>query len=142
MSARLLRIGELATASGLTRDALRYYERQGLLPRSRRTSGGFREYDGRAVDRIRFIKQAQAHGLTLREIRDLVSHESDAGRTRCRHVRDLLAHKLEELEARRRELDAFCETLQRYLEMCNHALDARTAVNCPVVENLGQKRRT
>ena len=71
MTGRVLRIGELAVASGLTRDALRYYERKGLLPRSRRTSGGFREYDSGAVDRVRFIKQAQAHGLTLRGIRDL-----------------------------------------------------------------------
>lgn len=46
MNGRPMRIGELAAASGLTRDALRYYERQGLLPRSRRTTGGFREYDG------------------------------------------------------------------------------------------------
>jgi DNA-binding transcriptional MerR regulator len=70
MTSRPLRIGELAE-SGLTRDALRYYERQGLLPRARRTVGGFREYDGSAVDRVRFIKQAQAHGLTLREHLDL-----------------------------------------------------------------------
>ena len=141
MTGRPLRIGEVAAASGLTRDALRYYERQGLLPRSRRTSGGFREYDGAAVDRIRFIKQAQAHGLTLREIRGLVSHQADAGRTRCRHVRDLLARKLEQLEARRRELNAFCETLQEYLAMCDRALEDRTPVDCPVVENLGQRRR-
>ncbi len=52
-------------------------------------AGGFREYDDAAVDRVRSVKQAQAHGLTLREIRDLVSHQSDAWRTRCRHVRDL-----------------------------------------------------
>jgi DNA-binding transcriptional MerR regulator len=142
MTTRALRIGALAAASGLTRDALRYYERQGLLPRTRRTSGGFREYDGAAVDRVRFIKQAQAHGLTLREIRDLVSHQSDAGRTRCRHVRELLARKLAQLEARRSELDAFCKTLHEYLEMCDRALEARTAVECPVVENLGQRRRT
>lgn len=139
MSGRL-RIGELAAASGLTRDALRYYERQGLLPPSRRTSGGFREYDGTAVDRVRFIKQAQAHGLTLREIRDLVSHHADAGRTRCRHVRDLLARKVEELDARRKELDAFSKTLRQYLEMCDRALAGRTTVDCPVVENLGQER--
>jgi len=136
MTARALRIGELAAASGLTRDALRYYERQGLLPRSRRTSGGFREYDGTAVDRVRFIKQAQAHGLTLREIRDLVSHQSDAGRTRCRHVRDLLARKLTQLEARRQELDAFCDTLREYLLMCDQALHSRWSTECPVVENL------
>lgn len=136
-----MRIGELASVSGLTRDALRYYERQGLLPRSRRTVGGFREYDEGTVERVRFIKQAQAHGLTLREIRDLVSHQSDAGRTRCTHVRDLLARKLEQLEARRHELASFSNTLHQYLEMCNRALAARTPVDCPVVENLGQKRR-
>jgi DNA-binding transcriptional MerR regulator len=131
----------LAAASGLTRDALRYYERQGLLPRAHRTAGGFREYDGAAIDRIRFIKQAQAHGLTLREIRDLVSHQSDAGRTRCRHVRDLLARKLTQLETRRQELDAFCRTLGEYLQMCDQALEGRSQVECPVVENLGQPRR-
>jgi len=135
-----LRIGELAAASGVTRDALRYYERQGLLPRSPRTTGGFREYDGAAVDRVRFIKQAQAQGLTLREVRDLVSHQSDAGRTRCRHVRALLARKLTQLETRRRELDVFCETLHEYLEMCDRALDSRSAIECPVVENLGRAK--
>lgn len=142
MTSRTLRIGELAATSGVTRDALRYYERQGLLPPSHRTAGGFREYDGGAVDRIRFIKQAQAHGLTLRDIRDLVSHQSDAGRTRCPHVRDLLARKLTQLETRRRELDAFCRTLGEYLHMCEQALKGRAQVECPVVENLGQVRRT
>ncbi len=140
MSSRTLRIGELAAATGLTRDALRYYERQGLLPRPLRTAGGFREYDGTAVDRIRFIKQAQAQGLTLREIRDLASHQSDAGRTRCRHVRDLLARKLTQLETRRCELDAFCRTLRDYLQMCDQALEGHSPVECPVVENLGQAR--
>ena len=141
MAERSLRIGELAAASGLTRDALRYYERQGLLPRPRRSGGGFREYEAAAVDRLRFIKRAQAHGLTLREIRDLVSHESDAGRARCRHVRELLARKLTELESQRKELDAFCRTLHEYLDMCDHALAARSQVECPVVEDLGRTRR-
>ena len=140
MTPRGLRIGELAAASGITRDALRYYERQGLLPRSRRTTGGFREYDGASVDRVRFIKQAQSHGLTLREIRDLVRHQSDAGRTRCRHVRELLARKLTQLDTRRRELDAFHETLHAYLQMCDRALEGRAGVECPVVENLGQPK--
>jgi DNA-binding transcriptional MerR regulator len=85
-----LRIGELSAASGVSRDALRYYEKLGLLPRSHRSSGGFRQYERASVDRIRFVKQAQEHGLTLREIRDLIGHQSDASRARCRHVRDLL----------------------------------------------------
>lgn len=135
-----LRIGELASASGLSRDALRYYERQGLLPQSGRTSGGFRQYEASAVDRIRFIKQAQSHGLTLKEIRDLVSYQNEGGRGRCRRVRNLLAKKLSELERRRRELDAFSRTLAEYLEMCDRALNRSADVECPVVENLGQAR--
>jgi MerR family Zn(II)-responsive transcriptional regulator of zntA len=135
---RPLRIGDLARASGLTRDALRYYERKGLLPRSARTSGGFRQYEATALNRIRFIKQAQAHGLTLREIRELVRQEAGAGRIRCRRVRDLLARKLTELDARRRELDAFAATVREYLAMCNRALDGSSPVQCPVVESLTQ----
>lgn len=131
----MLRIGELSAASGVSRDALRYYEKQGLLPRSRRTSGGFRQYDAVTVDRIRFIKQAQSHGLTLREIRDLVNHKS-AGRARCRRVRDLLAKKIAELEEHRRELDAFCRTLRGHQALCDRALEERTEIECPVVENL------
>jgi len=135
-----LRIGDLSIATGVSRDALRYYEKLGLLPRSHRSSGGFREYDTTSVDRIRFIKQAQAHGLTLREVRDLVSHQSDAGQARCRHVRDLLARKLAQMEARRRELNAFCRTLREYQAMCDRALGRSATVECPVVENLGRSR--
>jgi DNA-binding transcriptional MerR regulator len=135
-----LRIGELSAASGVTRDALRYYEKLGLLPRSHRSSGGFRQYDRISIDRVRFVKQAQEHGLTLREIRDLIGHQSDANRVRCRHVRDLLARKVAQMEARRRELNAFCRTLRDYQRLCDQALARSTDVECPVVENLGRKR--
>lgn len=131
-----MHIGELAARSGLTRDALRYYERRGLLPHAPRTSGGFREYDASAVDRVRFVKAAQAHGLTLAEIHDLVNHRSDAGRARCRHVRDLLTRKITQLDERRRELEAFCRTLREFQKMCDRALRSRSEVECPVVDNL------
>ena len=137
-----MRIGMLAAMTGLTRDALRYYERRGLLSNAPRTSGGFREYDASAVDRLRFVKAAQAHGLTLAEIHDLVNHRSDAGRTRCRHVRDLLARKITQLDERRRDLEAFCLTLREFQAMCDRALRSRSAVECPVVDNLvGGRRR-
>lgn len=136
-----MRIGELAAMSGVTRDALRYYERRGLLPHARRTSGGFREYDASAVDRLRFVKAAQAHGLTLAEIHDLVNHRADAGRARCRHVRDLLSRKIAQLDERRRELDAFCRTLRELQEECDRALRSRSDAVCPVVENLIAGRR-
>src|SRR5712692_3957693 len=94
-----LRIGELATQGGLTPDALRYYERLGLMPRARRTAGGFRVYAPGALERIRFIKQAQAHGLTLAEIRELLAFQDRGGRDRCRQVQRLLEMKIAELDA-------------------------------------------
>src|SRR5881628_561927 len=69
---RTLRIGELAHASGLKPDTLRYYERLGLLAAAQRTAGNFRAYDAATLDRLRFIKTAQSHGLSLREIGELL----------------------------------------------------------------------
>ena len=64
-----LRIGELAAATQVMRDTLRYYERLGLLTTPTRTSGGFRLYGHEAPEQVRFVKQAQALGLELSEIR-------------------------------------------------------------------------
>ena len=79
-------IGELAARSGLTADALRYYERLGLLQAPRRTRGGFRVYPVETLDRLRFIKQAQTIGLTLHEIGELVGYQDQGGLKRCRQV--------------------------------------------------------
>ena len=67
-----LRIGELATRAGVSVDAVRYYERLRLLPRARRTSGGFRLFEADCVERIQFIKQAQELGYSLNEIKELL----------------------------------------------------------------------
>lgn len=139
-SSRTLRIGALAKASRLTPDAIRFYERQGLLPRAPRSSGGFRQYDVSTVARLRFIKQAQAHGLTLREVRDLLGSQSRSGRERCRRTREIVARRLRAFEDQRRELEAFCATLRRYLSMCDRAL-ASDSCDCPVVEDLGRETR-
>ncbi len=134
--ATMLRIGELATRSGLTPDALRYYERVGLMPRARRTGGGFRVYAADLVDRLHFIKQAQANGLTLAEIRELLGFRDRGGRDRCRQVQRLLTRKLEELEGRLAQLEAFRRTLQGYLRDCEQA-QRQSTEECPVVEHLG-----
>src|SRR2546428_7598221 len=84
------RIGELATRAGVSIDAVRYYERLKLLPRARRTSGGFRLFGPESVERVQFIKQAQELGLTLDEIKDLLA---TGGAVECRKVRDVLSQK-------------------------------------------------
>ena len=130
------RIGELAAQSGVSRDALRYYERLGLMPRARRTTGGFRLYPPVALERIRFIKQAQLHGLTLREIRELLGFLDRRGRERCRHVQKLLTRKLADVDGRLQLLQEFRQTLGAYLGQCERALGRSADEECPVVREL------
>jgi DNA-binding transcriptional MerR regulator len=133
---RHVRIGELAAKSGLTPDALRYYERLGLMPRARRTAGGYRMFDPGAAERIRFIKQAQANGLSLAEIRQLLAFQDRGGRERCRHVHRLLGLKLADLETKLVQLQEFRRTLRGYLAQCERSLSGSADVECPVVERL------
>lgn len=139
-------IGELAAQSGLTADALRYYERLGLLPPARRTPGGFRIYPAAALATLRFIKQSQALGLSLQEIRELVRHQDASGVKRCRQVRDLLQAKLADLDVKVAEMRHFRTTLTKYLAACERELaqppraDGRTTEPCcPVIATLGAK---
>ena len=63
-----MRIGELALASGVSSDTIRYYERIGLMPRATRTPSGYREYPAGARNRIRVIRNAVQLGFPLQEI--------------------------------------------------------------------------
>jgi DNA-binding transcriptional MerR regulator len=138
-------IGELAARSGVTPDALRYYERLGLLQAPQRTRGGFRVYPTEALDRLRFIKQAQTVGLTLQEIRELVGYQDQGGLKRCRQVRDLLRAKLVDLQTKLTELEEFRTTLSGYLGKCEQTLgtgetaNRRAEPDCPVIETLRTK---
>ena len=62
-----MQIGQLATATGLSRDALRFYEKRGLLASTRR-GNGYREYPPQAVEWLRYVRTAQALGFSLAEI--------------------------------------------------------------------------
>ena len=129
-------IGELATQSGLTPDALRYYERLGVIAPAKRTSGGFRVYTADVLQRLRFIKQAQRHGLTLAEIRELLRLDVRPGTGQCRDVQRLLERKLADLDARLVELQEFRRTLDSYLAQCNRTLAKTPDAACPVVADL------
>ena len=133
------RIGSIALATGLTPDAIRYYERLGLVAKPARTEGGFRLYRPDTVARIRFIKQAQKLGLELKQIRDLLRPAHGRRREQCQHVRSVLAKHLSDVEARMRELEAFRDTLQDALEQCDRALHVKETVPCPVVSHLGSE---
>jgi MerR family transcriptional regulator, copper efflux regulator len=100
-----MRIGALATAAGCSPKTIRFYEDYGLLPAPPRTPGGYRDYPDHAVARLMFIRDAQAAGLSLAEIGDVLAVR-DGGQPPCVHVAELIAAHLAQVETRIAELRA------------------------------------
>lgn len=98
-----MRIGELSRRSGIPTTALRYYEQVGLLKPRDRTASGYRVYGDDAVERLGFIRAAQAVGLTLAEV-GVVIGVRDAGSSPCRVVTDLIEQRHADVKARITEL--------------------------------------
>ncbi len=92
-----MRIGELAGRVGVTAKTVRYYESIGLLDEPERTPSGYRDYADAAVERLDFIRDAQATGLTLTEIMSVLELKA-AGASSCEHTRNLLRRHLDDLD--------------------------------------------
>lgn len=97
-------IGQLANATGTTTKTLRYYEGEGLLPAPARTAGGYRDYPPEAVERVTFIRHAQASGLTLGQIREVLVVR-DGGVAPCGHVAAFVEQRLAGIDERIQELE-------------------------------------
>lgn len=93
-----MRIGELAERVGVSAKTVRYYESIGLLDEPGRTASGYRDYTDEAVERLEFIRDAQASGLTLTEITSVLELKN-AGTSSCEHTRELLHRHLNDLDA-------------------------------------------
>ncbi len=72
-----LTIGELAKHARVNLETIRYYERQELLPKPPRSQSGYRAFPEESVRRIRFIKQAQKVGFSLKEIKELLMLQAE-----------------------------------------------------------------
>src|SRR5438093_13619861 len=105
-----LRSAELARRGGVNLETIRYYERKGLLPKPPRTPAGYRTFDAEAVRRLRFIKQAQALGFSLKEVRELLALRIKPG-TSCGEVRRRAETKLADIDDKIKQLRAMKKAL-------------------------------
>lgn len=127
-----LKTGELAKRAGVNVETLRFYERNGLLPRPPQRSSGYREYPIESVGLIRFIKRAQELGFSLAEIRELLALRVRPGVT-CAEVRDAAEQKV--MEVRRKIADL--RAVERALERLTVSCTGRGPLSeCPILENL------
>lgn len=109
-----LTIGRLAAAGGVGVETIRFYQRKGLLQTPTR-DGGVRRYDAGDVRRLRFIRQAQAAGFTLEQVKELLALDSGEDRARARALAE---ERVEALSARIAELERARDALRRLASDC------------------------
>jgi DNA-binding transcriptional MerR regulator len=108
-----VRIGEVARWSGISAKTIRYYENRGVIDPPTRTMSGYRDYDADVLTRLTFIRSAQAIGLTLAEIREVIEFR-ERGETPCTHVLALIDEHRAEIDRcidRLRDMKAALEIL-------------------------------
>ncbi len=118
-----MRIGQLATLTGVPIKTIRYYETIGALAPPPRDRSGYRNYDKKAPDCLRFIKAAQKAVLSLQEIRGIFDVR-DRGKAPCKHVAQLIDQKLAEIRDRIQAQEQTRQLLERLAERANR-LDPR-----------------
>lgn len=126
-----LTIGGMASATGVGVEAIRYYQRRGLLPEPKRSEGRIRRYGARDIERLRFIKTAQKIGFSLDEIGNLLRLDDGSG---CSEARQLAQHKLEDVRARLQSLTRLERLLTELVGRCEVS---RGRVACPLIAALG-----
>jgi DNA-binding transcriptional MerR regulator len=128
----LLKIGEVSRLSGVGIEALRFYERQGLLGDPPRTESGYRLYDEEALERLEFIKRAQVLGFSLAEIARIIA-EKQAGQSPCAEVREIVRLRLGQLDERLKELRLYRRELAAALKEWDEAGDKEGHI-CGLIE--------
>jgi DNA-binding transcriptional MerR regulator len=141
MERERIQIGSVSQQTGLSVDAIRFYEKEGLLGQPLRSEGGFRLFAAQDIQRIRFIRTAQQLGFSLHEIRELLVLQRTEGDT-CSHVRDLLQAKITTIRKKIRDLVVLEEQLKKSLRKCERNLRASGDSHhgrCPLLEQIAHR---
>ena len=128
-------VGTAARRAGVKIDTIRYYERRALLPKSPRTEAGYRTLTDETVQRVRFIKHAQALGFALNEIKQLLAIRLTPGKT-CADVRSRAEAKTADIERKIRSLQVMKRALQQLVSACK---SDGPASKCSFLENLNKE---
>ncbi len=130
-----LTIGQVARRCGLGVETVRFYEREGLVPKPGRTASGYRQYPEDTVRRILFVRRAKEVGFTLREIKELLSMRVRPGTT-CADIRGMAEGKLSDIDEKMGALRQMRRALKALVTECH----GRGPVSeCPVLEALDRE---
>jgi DNA-binding transcriptional MerR regulator len=133
-----MQIGIVAKKIGLSVDAIRFYERNGLLPRPPRTQGGFRRYGENDVETLAFVRRVQGLGFKLSEIRGLLNLRGNR-LLPCAPVQRRLQEKLADVQRKLNDLHKLEHELRLALRSCNKELRKRDA-HCPILRETDRRK--
>ena len=133
-----MQIGAVSKKIGLSVDAIRFYERNALLPRPARSQGGFRQYGENDVETLAFIRRVQGLGFKLSEIRGLLNLRGNRLQP-CAPVRRRLEEKLVDVQRKLAELEKLEHELRSALRSCNKELRKRSA-HCPILRETNNSK--
>ncbi len=134
-----MQIGIVAKKIGLSVDAIRFYERNGLLLRPPRTQGGFRRYGENDVETLAFVRRVQGLGFKLSEIRGLLNLRGNRLQP-CAPVQRRLQEKLADVQRKLRDLHKLEHELRLALRSCNKELRKQDA-HCPILRETRKRKR-
>jgi Cd(II)/Pb(II)-responsive transcriptional regulator len=132
-----MKIGDLARMAGTQVETIRYYEREGLLPKPSRSEGNYRIYGEMHADRLAFIRQCRGLDMSLDEVRILLGF-SDAPMENCNEVNVLLDEHISHVVARIRELKGLERRLRALREQCT---SNQLVMNCGILGGLEKAAR-
>ncbi len=132
-----MKIGEVARAAGIGIDAVRFYEREGLIAEPARRPSGYRIYSPDVVLSLRFITRAKELGFSLKEISELLSLET-AAETTAADVRKLAEAKLGDIEERIRALQRMRRALQKATKSCT---GQGPTSGCSILQTLNREEK-
>jgi MerR family transcriptional regulator, mercuric resistance operon regulatory protein len=129
MAEAKLTIGHIAQAAGVNVETVRYYQRRGLVNLPPKRVRGFRYYTPEAASRVRFIKRAQALGMSLKEVQRLLRLDAKGA---CKETRALAVAKLALVESKLIDLARLRDVLRGLVAAC----DQPHGASCPIIEQL------
>ncbi|ABI58373.1 MerR family transcriptional regulator [Nitrosomonas eutropha] len=131
MNQRTLTIGVLARATGTNIETIRYYEREGLLPKPERTKGNYRAYEASHQQRLGFIRKARDLGFSLAQVRTLLSLSDDKSRS-CSAIDEIAMEHRKAVEQKILDLRALKAELDNLIDQCS----CGTVAECRIIESL------
>jgi MerR family copper efflux transcriptional regulator len=122
-------IGQVAKRSGVGIETIRFYEREGVIPKPSRTESGYRQYDEETIKRLHFVGRAKELGFSLKEISQLLSLRLTP-RSNCSEVRKKAVAKLEEINKKISDLQRMRSTLKEVTDACE---ESKPILSCPIL---------